>query len=215
MQHDSGMSTTFIKNTYATFDDPHMAEKAAGALLDHGMKAEHISIVFPEGYGQDARDETKNEEKSEQMAKSGITTTTVGDAAAGSAKGAGVGLAAGALAALAAVFLPGVGLVLGGGALAIAAGGVAGATAAGAVAGGVAGFLKDQGVPDDSIEVYNRVLKSGGAMITVSPTDENITTVTIEAVLAKYGGSTSSYPFRASGNALIHDEMPGDSKVIR
>lgn len=33
---------------YAAFDDPHRAESAAGALLDHGVKAERISLVMNE-----------------------------------------------------------------------------------------------------------------------------------------------------------------------
>jgi len=175
---------------YATFMNPDMAERAAGALLDHGVRSEHISIIFPEGYqfrgdGKDARDV-------EQSAEQGISTTTAGDAASGAAKGAGVGLAAGTLAALAAVFIPGVGLVLGGGALAIALGGVAGTTAAGAAAGGATGFLKDQGVSEDAAHRYTKVLASGGAMITVSPTDEKIDGLTIRSIIEKYEGNVNS-----------------------
>ena len=33
---------------YAAFDDPHRAESAAGALLDHGVKADRISLVMNE-----------------------------------------------------------------------------------------------------------------------------------------------------------------------
>ncbi len=196
------MSTITIRNTYATFPDPDMAEKAAGALLDHGVRAEHISIIFPEGYKSRWSDSPEEREDSEKTAKSGITTTTAGDAASGSIKGAGVGLAAGALAALAAVFIPGVGLVLGGGALAIAMGGVAGATAAGAVAGGVTGYLKDQGVPADAVEEYGKVLASGGAMITISLTDEEIDMTTIDSLMAKYGGSVTSYPLQGSATLI-------------
>ena len=47
---------------------------------------------------------------------------------------------------IAALFVPGVGWVLGGGALASAIVGAAAATAAGAAAGGVYGYLKDQGL---------------------------------------------------------------------
>jgi len=176
-------------NVYATFTNPDMAKKAAGALLDHGIRSEHISIVFPEGYVYHEGGKVETEGESEQTAEKGITTTTAADAGSGAAKGAGIGLAAGALAALAAVFIPGVGIVLGGGALAIAVGGAAGTTAAGAIAGGVTGYLKDQGVPDEYVETYGRVISSGGAMITVSPTDEKTDTATIEGVLSKYEGS--------------------------
>jgi hypothetical protein len=197
------MSNITMKNTYATFKDPEMAAKAGGALLDHGIDAGHISILLPERARSETREDVPGEQTVERIAETGITTTTMGDAASGSAKGAGIGLAAGAFAALAAVFIPGVGLVLGGGALALAIGGVAGTTAAGAIAGGVTGFLKDQGVPDDAIQYYHEVLVNGGAMITVSPTDERIDAATIESVLRKYGGSIASYSLGASAAVMV------------
>jgi hypothetical protein len=197
------MSQIIMKNTFATFADPAMAEKAGGALLDHGVKAEHINIVFPEGFRSLGTADVGGGKDIERTTESGITTTTIGDAAGGSAKGAGIGLAAGTLAALAAVFVPGVGLVLGGGALALAIGGVAGTTVAGAVAGGVTGFLKDQGVPADSIAHYDTVLKSGGAMIAVWPTDETIDVATIESIITKYGGSISTYPQATSAVVMV------------
>ncbi len=200
---------------YATFTDPHMAEKAGGALLDHGVRAEHITIVLPEGYGTRTREDVVEEIDLERTASTGITTTTAADAASGSVKGAGVGLLAGTLAALAAVFIPGIGLVIGGGTLALALGGVAGATAAGAVAGGVTGFLKDQGVPDQAIKHFHSILESGGAMITVSPTDDNTDSATIDSVLQKYGGVISLYPQGASDADLMGDEFPVSTSVLR
>jgi hypothetical protein len=174
---------------YATFSDPNMAVKAAGALFDNGVRKDHMSIVLPEAFATEHNDWEYGGEKSENMAEHGITTTTAGDAASGAAKGAGIGLAAGILAALASVFIPGVGLVLGGGALAIAIGGAAGTTAAGAVAGGATGYLKDQGVPDSAIEDYHRILGSGGALMTITPTDETVSTSTIEGIIVKYNGN--------------------------
>ncbi len=210
-----------MTNTYATFTDPHMAEKAGGALMDFGVKAGHISIVFPEGFVSSYHHEDNSESHqahradghdAEHAAKSGITTTTVGDAAKGSVKGAEVGLAAGALAALAAVFIPGVGLVLGGGALAIALGGVAGSTVAGAVAGGVTGYLKDQGVPADATEAYVSVLGSGGAVVTVTPTDEIIDGPAVEGILIKYGGIVTRHPV-GSPVMIVEHEIPSRDVV--
>jgi hypothetical protein len=187
-----------MKSTYATFTDPKMAERAGGALLDHGLRAEHLSIIFPEGY-----EASEKGHDPERKAEHGITTTTSGDAASGSAKGAGIGLAAGALAALAAVFIPGVGLVIGGGALAIAIGGVAGTTAAGAIAGGVTGYLKDQGVPDEAVAHYTRVLNSGGAMVSVTPTDEDVDNLTVESILQKYDGTIATYANASAPSARL------------
>ncbi len=190
-----------MNNTiYSTFADPAMAEKAVGALMDYGVKKEHISVVMPEGYtssyvsdDEDVDASDTDVIKTEKAGKEGISTTTGADAGKGAVKGAGIGLGVGVLAGLASVFVPGVGLVLGAGALATAIGGAAGATAAGAVAGGVTGYLKDQGVPEDQIANYNNVLKSGGAMVAVTPTDEDVDTAEIQAVLNKYNGTVSAY----------------------
>lgn len=114
-----------------------------------------------------------------------ISTTTGADAASGAGKGAAIGAGAGIAAALAALFIPGIGWVLGGGALATAIAGAAAATAAGATAGGVFGYLKDQGVPDEVLVRYNETFDSGGAILAVTPTDK-VPSSTVEAVLAKY-----------------------------
>ena len=180
-----------MQHTYATFNDPDMAQKAAGALLDNGVHAEHISIILPEKYKQDRHKSDENRKGDEEIDQ--ITTTTAGDAMSGAATGTGVGLAAGTVAALAAVLIPGVGLVLGGGALALALAGIAGTGAAGAVAGGVTGYLKDQGVPAEVATKHGEVLKGGGALITVSPTDDDVDLKTIEVTLRKYEGDVYTH----------------------
>jgi len=177
---------------YATFVDPEMAQKAAGALLDHGVSAENLSIIFPESY-VDKDGKPKDGKDLEASAEEGISTTTTDDAMSGAAKGAGIGLAAGALAALASIFIPGVGLVIGGGALATAVGGAAATTAAGAVAGGVTGYLKDQGVPDEIVTDYNRVLTTGGATLTVMSGDDDVDMTEVRSVIEKYSGNVNTY----------------------
>jgi hypothetical protein len=97
----------------------------------------------------------------EDAAKHGISVTTPEDAGAGAVKGAGWGLGIGAVAALASLFIPGVGLVVGGGALAAALGGLAAATGAGAAAGAVTGYLKDQGVEHHVAETYDTTVAGG------------------------------------------------------
>src|SRR6185369_2999416 len=125
---------------YASFADASLAEKAAGALLDFGLRAEDLSIVssrtddqeMDERFddrelGRNTADEYKpKQDSTEHAAKSGISTTTPGDAASGASKGAGIGLGVGIAAALASIFIPGFGLVAGGGALATAIAGGAG-----------------------------------------------------------------------------------------
>src|SRR5688572_15374801 len=136
---------------YASFSDPEMAEKAIGALLDHGVRGEDVTVVTNETWSRSRYgdfDDDHDADDVEDHAKAGVTTTTAGDAASGAAKGAGIGLGVGAAAALASMFIPGFGLVMGGGALASALAGLATTTAGGAIAGGATGYLKDQGVPD-------------------------------------------------------------------
>src|SRR6185295_4429140 len=93
----------------------------------------------------------------------------------------------------ASLLIPGFGLVVGGGALATAVGGAAGATAAGAVAGGVTGYLKDQGVPDEIVSDYDRVLGSGGATLTVTGGDDDVDATEVRAVIEKYSGTINTY----------------------
>jgi hypothetical protein len=225
---------------YASFADPADAERAAGALLDHGVEDEHLSVVragseddlsgytaragdsaydsygkdnirltetgdrapagpagamstspSTEGYDRDRRDDDddRSAEDIESDAKGGISTTTTADAGSGAAKGAGIGAGVGALAALAALFVPGVGLVVGGGALALALGGAALTAGAGAIAGGVTGYLKDQGVPAEHVEHYGQTVESGGALIAVQIPSNEVDYARAEEILLKYGAT--------------------------
>jgi hypothetical protein len=191
---------------YASFADIDMAEKATGALMDYGMRAEDISLIANESHANripatsdEAVDDSYNTmatdrdtpvyEKEGLGAKAGISTTTAADAGVGAAKGAGVGLGVGVLAGLASLAVPGFGLVLGGGALATALAGAAGATAAGAVAGGVTGYLKDQGMPEHATEAYREHFDSGGAILAVNVPSNDVGAATAEDVLDKYGAT--------------------------
>lgn len=170
---------------YASFTDVTMAQKAAAALLDHGFEKDHLSLIanIPHADDQPAEGETPLDPV--ESAKKGISTTTGGDAAAGAAKGAGVGLLVGGLAVLASLFIPGFGFVVGGGALATALMAGAGTTAAGALAGGVTGYLVDQGVPREIAADYGKAMETGGAIIAVHlGAEEHL--VQAREILAKY-----------------------------
>lgn len=204
---------------YASFADPADAERAVGALLDHGLKNEQISLAHSETYarsrygdidpgevdwnrygsrpGNEAYAEAVDREEEEEtdpvaQGERGISTTTGGDAAVGAAKGAGVGLGVGALAALATLFIPGVGLVTGAGALATALGAALGATAAGAAAGGVYGYLKDQGVDDQAARDLDETFRAGGSMIEIHHETGGVSEAEIAGVLRKYNATSIS-----------------------
>ena len=162
---------------YASFDHADAARNAVGALLDHGAQKEDISLVLPgapDGKGVDSADH-------------GITTTTGSDAAVGAAKGAGIGLGIGALAAVASVLVPGIGLIAGGGALALALSGAAATTAAGALTGGVAGYLQDQGVPEDIAGHLESSIRAGGAFLSILVPSGDVHQGLAMSLLAKYG----------------------------
>lgn len=197
------MATTL----YATFSDIDSAERAAGALLDYGVRPENLSLVkkhYATGtgptdqesavYSADARTYDNlaaddQEYDPEEAAKTGLTSTTAEDAGSGAVKGAGVGLGVGAVAALASIFIPGFGLIIGGGALAIALGGMAATTGAGAIAGAVTGYLKDQGMAGELAEQYGTMVAEGGALLSVTVPSGEVDEATARSILGKYAAN--------------------------
>lgn len=177
-----------MSTIYATFRDAEAAERAAGALLDHGADRSSISIISNENSPSSFRRTTHNDtDHAEDAAKEGFSTTTPADVAVGAAKGAGVGAGVGILAALAALFIPGVGWVIGTGALATALAGAAATTAAGVAAGGIVGYLKDQGVSEEYVTKYSSALYDGGAILALEEPSGTLATADAEGILAKYG----------------------------
>ena len=240
-----------------------MGEKAAGALLDYGVRQEDISLVANDQYGQTresytaqtadpaytvgttgafgaegaaagygasgdpiggpdaampgrnvavynnpgvttgtsaadgdmnpmdqgAPDSYAAQGDVETAAKHGISTTTPEDAGEGAVKGTGIGLGVGILASLVALAVPGVGLVLGGGALAAALGATALTAGAGAIAGGATGYLKDQGVPADVAERYHGTVTGGGAVLSLNVPSGKVDLTEAESILSKYGAA--------------------------
>jgi hypothetical protein len=222
-----------MRNTiYATFNDPKLAEKAAGALMDHGLRAEDLSIiqshkwrslaaeeiapsqppaalfVVPNSSGMstgmapfgitpmvmtaeqehDQIDDIDLEPNMDELAKHGLSTTTPQDACLGAWKGTAWGAGVGALAALAALFVPGVGLVVGGGALATAIVAMAASAGAGAAAGAMTGYLKDQGVESHIAAEYERMINTGGAVLGATLPSGGVDECQAWEVLNKYAG---------------------------
>ena len=197
---------------YALFQTITDAERAIGALVDHGIPAANVGILARRPAEQLESDRVRNvytrvsetdgasvdepvaayvsrpgapppaamastitptstadtAENVETVGKQGITTTTPEDAAAGAAVGTGFGLVTGLLAAAAALMIPGVGLVLGGGALAAAVGAAVATTAAGAAVGGVTGYLRDMGMPEQAATRVADRLTEGDYLISVA-----------------------------------------------
>ncbi len=229
-----------LQTIYALFQDVSDAERAVGALRDHGVPESSIGIAsrraaeqdeagrIRDGYTRITEDSTTSEatyvphqgtppaaaigstitprssvdtaENVSAVGNLGLTTTTPQDAAAGAAVGGGVGLVAGLLAAAAAVMIPGVGLVLGGGILAGALGVAAATTAAGAAVGGVTGYLRDMGMPEQAAANINDRLREGDYLMTIAvdPTryDE------IKQILLKYNAAGVDINVNAAGERV-------------
>ena len=195
---------------YALFQDVADAERAIGALEDHGVPRANVGVAarrpaeaeeadrVREGFTRvtDSEDAHLGEPvvryesqpgtlpppalaptaaptssvdtplNVETVGKEGITTTTPQDAAAGAAVGTGIGLVTGLLAAAAALTIPGLGLVLAGGALASAIGAAVGTTVAGAAVGGVVGYLRDMGMPEQAASHYADRIAEGDYLVT-------------------------------------------------
>jgi len=149
-----------------------------------------------------AMDDASEDANSEKAAKDGISVTTAGDAGIGAAKGAGWGLGIGTVAALASLFIPGVGLVIGGGALATAIGGAAASAGAGAVAGAITGYLKDQGYEEHDGKRYEEVVKGGGAVLGVSLPSGNVDFAKAWEIIDKYNGAPLSQAARSRTSYL-------------
>lgn len=195
---------------YAAFANSSDAERAAGALLDHGVQAHDLSVVRANGETEGAHvyehshgtltEHPQSVDASgdiETSAKQGISTTSPSDAGAGAMKGTAWGAGLGALAALAALTVPGVGIVLGGGALAAGLGAVAASAGAGAVAGAVTGYLKDQGVDEHVAHHYESAIGTGGALLAIAVPSGEVDEPRVREVLEKYGATQiNSYAAR-------------------
>jgi uncharacterized protein (TIGR02271 family) len=184
-----------MSTIYTSFPTVNLAERAIGALLDHGVNKDAISVIANENHAEGV-----DLEAAESKGKTGVTTTTGADAARGAAKGAGVGVVVGVLGALACLTIPGFGLVMGGGALATAVAAAAGTAVGGAVVGSVAGYLDDQGVPNHVSQRYQDTVNQGGAVVAVTLPSGKCDEIAGRDILAKYQGTD----FVQDGRMLDH-----------
>jgi len=178
-----------MSTMYATFVDGAMANRAVGALIDHGALRETISLV--------ATKDHQHYWMPEEQGDGTVTTTSGRDAAVGASKGAGIGLAVGVIAGLACLTIPGFGIVVGGGALATALAAATGTMAAGAVAGAVEGYLVDQGVPGDIAIDYKEALENGSGLLAITLPSGTVDSLAARDILNKY--HTTQIYFRANG----------------
>jgi hypothetical protein len=138
------------------FSSRDSALQAVRALKDAGISDSEISIITSSGRAQYA---------------SGDSPATE-DAEAGAGVVGALGAAAGLLAGLGVIAIPGIGPVVAAGWLAsTVAGGLAGAVAGGA-AGGIVGALTGSGLPEEEANVYAESLRRGDTLVTVRVSDD-------------------------------------------
>lgn len=133
------------KTVLGVFDSVDQAEKAAEELQRKGFKRDEISIVAKESSAR---------QRDTGALTQGITT------------GSTIGGAAGLLAGVGALAIPGLGPIVAAGPLA--------AALTGAVTGGVAGGLVDWGIPEETGRKYEERVKEGRVVAAVRTDDHKV-----------------------------------------
>jgi len=158
-----------VFNSYA------QAEEAASELRQAGVSDNAISIIARR------QDET-------------TTTDGAGDSAAekasGAAKGAAVGAALGPLLGVAALAIPGIGPLIGAGAIAastVPSAALAGA-AIGAGAGGLVGLLTSHGLDERDAHYFESHINNGGIFVSVDTSVAAASPQLVRDILERNGG---------------------------
>ena len=164
----------------AVFDDRSEAERAATELRAAGVPDSALSVIAQR---EGAEGDWGNAD-----------TTDVDDKGEGLIKGAIGGGAAGALLGIAALAIPGIGPLVGAGA--IASGAIPGAAAigagAGAVVGGLTGLLTEHGVDEEDARYYEERINSGGIFLSVDTREANMDADGLRDILYRNGGHSAS-----------------------
>jgi hypothetical protein len=151
----------------AAFEDRQRAMDAVQELERQGFDREHVGFVI----------------RGEDVARGGMITDTVGAKdARGAALGAVTGgVVGGILAAAISLLVPGIGPVLAGGLLTMAAGGAI----AGTAVGGILGALQGLEVSEEEARFYDQEFRAGRAIVAVRPGTRAQDAMSI---LARFGG---------------------------
>jgi outer membrane lipoprotein SlyB len=148
------------KTVLGVFDSVDQAERAADELQRKAFKRDEISIVAKESSAKGG-DRERGRDKDQTLTQ-GVTTG--GTLTQGVSTGGAIGGAAGLLAGVGALAVPGIGPI-------VAAGPIA-AALTGAVTGGVAGGLIDWGIPEETGRRYEEKVREG-KVVTAVRTDDN------------------------------------------
>ncbi len=145
------------KTVLGVFDSNDQAERAVDELQRQGFKTDEISIVARESTARDGREGGRGTRGRED---------DMGSLSGGIATGGALGGAAGLLASMGALAIPGIGPI-------VAAGPIA-AVLGGAATGGLAGGLIDWGIPEESGQRYQERVKEGKIVAMVRSSDDKV-----------------------------------------
>src|SRR3954447_16776298 len=174
------------------FDDAEAAQTALETLRAEGLGADDVSIMM--------RDAGTASEVLEQTSGSPVA----GGASAGATIGGLVGGLAGWMVAAGAIALPGVGMVIGAGALATTLAGLA----LGAAAGGIIGGLLGLGVPEEEAKAYDGHVQAGRVLLTVHPTATTTSARAVEVMDANGGYDVRVYGAPSEEEVYDNDIFP-------
>ncbi|RYG27414.1 hypothetical protein EON81_30190 [bacterium] len=182
--------------TYALFSASESAHRAVEALRSHGVRDEALSIVDASQLDGTHDDTGRGGAPStDPTHATPITGDLQGGRAPDSPQREGANktqLAAGGL-GLAAIgtglLVPGLGIVLGAGALAAALAGVltknSGAPES---ANGLSSYLRSQNLSEDTVDIIGSQLDSGGSLVQIDPVNAGLPEAQILQVVSEYGG---------------------------
>ena len=157
------------KTIVALYDDIVVARQVVEDLVNADFERTSISLITNDA----------NNQYSHYLDKDYIPREDAVTASEGAGFGAIVGVLTGILVGLAALTIPGVGLVIAAGPI------VAGLTGAlaGAVTGGIVGALVKSGVPEDEAPYYAEGIRRGGTLVSIETDD----TLRAEDIMNRYG----------------------------
>jgi len=200
--------------TYALFSASEPAHRAVDALRQYGVRDAALSIV--DGSRLDASHEVDRAGGTDRGGAAPSTDPTHATPVSGESVGERHGsdaqnadatktqVAAGGLAVAAlgaGLLVPGLGIILGAGALATSlAGELTKASGAPESGNGIATYLRSQNLPESTIDTISGELASGGAVIQIDTVDAGLTEAQILQTVSEYGGRIAW----DLGNSLTH-----------
>ncbi|MBE9007398.1 histidine kinase [Fortiea sp. LEGE XX443] len=165
------------RRAVGVFPNRRNAEEALHELKNSGFPMDRVSVIARDADGKDNIAGTQVSDRVGDKSDEG--------AAVGAATGGALGGLTGLLVGLGTLAIPGIGPIMLAGATATAIATTLAGAGIGAVAGGLLGALIGLGIPEERARVYNERVQSGGYLVIVDGTDEEIARA--EAILHRRG----------------------------